>query len=136
MMADLKFNVKLAEKVVLLTGEDGTERKFKLKELSGDQREDWNKKFDYSIEIIDGKTTAKPGKDFKMPSPKEFLSLCFYDPEDKLVKPEVIGAYGQTMLDTLHLEGLKLSGMDPASLKKAKNEFEANEDNGTESPLT
>jgi len=131
-MADLKFTTKLKEKVVLLTGEDGKEKKFKLKELTGDQREEWNKLFDYTIVVEDGKTSAKPGKDFKMPSPKAFLSICFYDPEDKLVSAEVIGAYPQTMLDTLHLEGLKLSGMDPEAIQKAKNELEGKGTSGTE----
>lgn len=130
-MADLRFSVKLKEKPVILTGDNGTEKKYKLKELTGDQREEWNNKYDYSIEVVDGKTIAKPGKDFKMPSAKAFLCMCFYDPDDKLVTAEVIGKYPQTMLDTLHLEGLKLSNMDPDSIEKAKNELEGNTDNGS-----
>ena len=131
-MADLKFNVKLKEKVVKLTVADGSEKDYKLKELTGDQREKWNEIFDYTIEVVDGKASAKPGAGFKMPSPKQFLALCFYDEKDVLIKPEIIGSYPQTMLDALHLEGLKLSGMDPASVEKAKNELEANKVNGTE----
>ena len=131
-MANLKFTTKLKEKIVVLTGEDDKEKEFKLKELTGDQREAWNNKFDYTIEMKDGKTEAKPGKDFKMPSAKSFLAMCFYDPDDKLVDADVIGGYPQTMLDTLHLEGLKLSGMDPDSIAKAKNESEAKDTSGTE----
>jgi hypothetical protein len=131
-MADLKFTTKLKEKIVLLTGEDDKEKQYKLKELTGDQREKWNEKFDYTIEVKDGVTEAKPGKDFKMPSAKSFLAMCFYDPDDKLVPASVIGAYPQTMLDTLHLEGLRLSGMDPDSIKKAKNESEVKGTSGTE----
>jgi hypothetical protein len=131
-MADLKFTTKLKEKPVLLTGKGGKEQKYMLKELTGDQREEWNNQFDYTIEVIDGETKAKPGKDFKMPAAKSFLAMCFYDPDDKLVPADEIGKYPQTMLDELHLEGLKLSGMDPESIQKAKNALEAKGTSGTE----
>lgn len=130
-MADLKFNVKLKEKIVLLTGKDNSEKKFKLKELSGTQRKEWNKNYDYKVEVVDGKTTTTLGDNFKMPSATDFLSLCFYDEEDILIKSTVIDTYPNSMLEELYLEALKLSGMDPASVEKAKNELEGNTGSGS-----
>ncbi len=131
-MAELEFNVKLKEKEILITDKDNAQKKYKIKELSGAQRKEWNKNYDYKVEISDGKTKTTLGDNFKMPSATDFLTLCFCDEHDVLIKPAVMDTYPNSMLEELYLAALKLSGMDPASVEKAKNELEVNKDSGSE----
>lgn len=130
-MAKLEFSIKLKEKEVTITDGAGTGKKYKIKELTSDQREKYNENFNYTMEVVDDKIKAKIGKDFKMPTAKDLLTLCLYDEDNNLVKAEAIGKYPNTMQQGLVKAALELSGMDAASLQKAKNELEANEDNGS-----
>ena len=131
-MAELKFSVKLKEKSVTITLEDGSDKIYKLKELTGDQRAKHSDSFDYTVKIEDGVASAEIGNNFKMPSAKDFLALCFYDEKDILVPLKILGAYPSTMLEILHQTALKLSGMDKDSMMAAKNELKGKEGNGSE----
>lgn len=131
-MAGLGFSVKLKEELVDITGNDGVEKIYKLKELTGNQRAKHNSSYDYKVSITDGVATATVGDNFKMPSAEDFLALCFYDENNKLVSKEVLGEYPSTVLEALHNAALELSGMDVKSIKAAKNELEAKEDSGSE----
>jgi hypothetical protein len=131
-MSNLKFNVKLKETPVTIVDENNEEKIYKLKELTGEGRAKYNDNFDYKIEIVDGEAKATAGDNFKVMSSFEFLAMCLYDENDKLVPVGTIKKYPATMTDALQLEGLKISGMDKESLEAAKNESAENADSGSE----
>ncbi len=121
----LEFNTVLNSIPVNLTGEDGQAKNFTLKELNGDQRAAYDKCFDVKLEVTEGtKVKAIPGDKFKIMPAKEFLAFCLYDSKDKPVSEEIIGTYPSRILEKLHEEALKLSGMDADTVKakaEAKN---------------
>ncbi len=121
MAKELKFSVVLKELPVSLTGSDGVEKSYVLKELTATQRASYNENFDFKIEMVDGKAKASAGDGFKMPSAKAFIALCLYDDKDKLVSEEVIGDFPSTVVQELHTAALELSGMDEKALEAAKN---------------
>jgi hypothetical protein len=130
-MADLQFSIKLKEKTVVLNDGTSVEKKYKLKELTGDQRAKYNENFDMKMVLTDGKATAEPGENFKMPTAKDFLELCFYDEKDELVSSEFIGGLPSTVQEGLLKAAQKLSGLDPESVQQAKNALEENGSSGT-----
>jgi len=133
MEKELRFSTVLKERPVFLTGEDGIEKKFSLKELTGTQRAIYNASFDVQIEMDErGIAKAVAGKGFKTFSAKQFLALCLYDEEGKLVKEEVLGQYPSTVLTKLHEVALELSGLDRTALEKAKNVSEGSDTSGIE----
>lgn len=126
MTQELKFNIVLKSKPVTLIDEDKKEKKFRLKELTGDQRAVYQECFDVKIEMDGDKVKATAGEQFRMMPAKEFLSLCLYDENDVLIKEDVIGKYPSRVLEDLYEAALKLSGMDKDTVEakkaKAKNE--------------
>ena len=122
-MTELRFSTVLKELPVFLTGVDGTEKKYTLKELTSTQRATYSESFDIKIEMDeDGKAKATAGEGFKTFSAKQFMALCLYDGDGKLVPEEVIGGYPSTMIAKLHEAALALSGLDKKALEAAKNE--------------
>ncbi len=133
MAKELRFSTVLKELPVFLTGKDNVEKKYTLKELTGSQRAIYNASFDVRIEMdSEGKAKAIAGEGFKSFSANQFLALCLYDADNKLISEEVIGTYPSTMLSQLHDAALELSGLDKEALKKAKNESEGSTTSGTE----
>jgi len=123
MNKELRFSTVLKELPVFLTGKDGIEKKYTLKELTGTQRAIYNESFDVKIEMDeDGKAKAIAGEGFKSFSAKQFLALCLYDEKDVLVDEKIIGSYPSSMLNKLHMAALELSGLDKKALDTAKNE--------------
>ena len=132
MSKELRFSTVLKELPVFLTGEDDVEEKHTLKELTGVQRAVYNESFDVKIEMDeDGKAKAVAGEGFKSFSAKQFLALCLYDEEGKLIGEETIGGYPSTMLAELHEAALELSGLDRKALETAKNVSEGSDFSGT-----
>ncbi len=132
MATELKFSVILKEIPVKLTGTDGVEKSYTLKELTATQRATYNDNFDFKIEMIDNKAKASAGDNFKMPSAKAFIAMCLYDVDDKLVDENIIGDFPATVVQELHAAALELSGMDEKALEAAKNALGASDINGTE----
>ncbi len=130
MAKELKFSVVLKELPVKLTGSDGVEKKYKLKELTATQRSTYNDNFGFKLEMVDGKAKATAGEDFKLPSAKAFIALCLYDDKDKLVSEEVIGNFPSTVVEELSAAAMELSGMDEKALEKAKNALEVKDTSG------
>ena len=123
-MSDLKFSTILKNVPVFITGKDGVEKEYVLKELNGAQRAVYDSAFDVKIEMdAKGKAKAVAGQNFKSLSSAQFLALCLYDEKDHLVKEDVINTYPSTMLDKLHKKGLDLSGLGRKALEAAKNEL-------------
>ena len=130
-MDELRFSTVLKEVPVLLTGKDGTEKSFTLRELTGTQRAVYNESFDVKVEISDdGKAKATAGEGFKMFSAKQFLAMCLYDEKSTLVNEETIGEYPATVTSALYNAALKLSGMDEEALRKAKNGLKGSDSSG------
>ena len=133
MSEELRFSTVLKELPVFLTGKDKVEKKYTLKELTGTQRAIYNESFDVKIEMDeDGKAKAIAGEGFKSFSAKQFLALCLYDGEGKLVSEETIGGFPSTMLAKLHEAALELSGLDKKALEAAKNELKGSDSSGIE----
>ena len=133
MDAELRFSTVLKTKPVFLTGADNEEKSFTLKELTGEQRAKYNESFDVKIEMDEtGHAKAVAGGSFKSFSAKQFLALCLYGADDKLVPESVIGKYPSTMLAALHDAALSLSGLDKKALEKAKNDLEGKDTSGSE----
>ena len=128
-MKELVFDIKLKELPVKVK-EGGVEKVYKIKEFTGNQRAAYNDRFDYEIKMEGDSIKAVPGKDFKLMSAIDFLVMCFYDPEDKLVTKEVLGSWPGTTTEKLHEAALKLSGMDKKSMETAKNASAENDTNG------
>lgn len=131
MSKELRFSTVLKELPVFLTGKDGVEKKYTLKELTGTQRAIYNQSFDIKIEMDDeGKAKAVAGEGFKSFSTKRFLALCLYDEQDRLIDEKIIGNYPSTVLAKLHDAALELSGLDKKALEAAKNELKGSGSNG------
>jgi len=129
----LEFSAVLNELPFTLAGEDGVKRNYKLRELTGDQRAKYDASFDIKIEVdAQGGVKGIPGEGFKSFSGKDFLALCLYDDNNTLVSAEFIGALPSKVVNALHTEALKLSGLDKKAMEAAKNESEGSEEAGTE----
>jgi len=127
----LRFSTVLKELPVYLTGKDKIEKKYTLKELTGEQRAVYNESFDVKIEMDeDGKAKAVAGGGFKSFSAKQFLALCLYDEEDNHVDEKTIGDFPSTMVAKLHEAALVLSGLDRKALETAKNGLKGSDTNG------
>jgi len=130
---ELRFSTVLRELPVFLTGEDGTEKEFKLKELNGSQRAKYNQSFDVKVEMDeDGKAKAIAGEGFKSFSAVQFLAMCLYNEDGHPVSEGIIGKYPSTMISELHEAALELSGLNKEALKSAKKESKGSSSNGTE----
>lgn len=128
----LRFSTVLKEVPVFLTGADNVEKEFLLKELTGKQRATYNESFDVKIEMgEDGKAKAVAGGGFKSFSANQFLAMCLYDGDGKLVPDSVIGSFPSTVVAQLHEKALALSGLDVKALKEAKNESEGSDTSGS-----
>ena len=128
MSDEMRFATKLESVPVVLELEDNTEKKCTLKELTGDQRAIYNKSFDIQIELDDkGKASAKAGKNFKSFSAKEFLGLCFYDEDNKLLSAGFIGKLPDRILQTLHKRGMEMSGLGKEAIEAAKKDLEGSD---------
>jgi len=121
-MDNLKFSLQRKEKEVELTTSDGSVKKYKLKEFSGVQRKEYMARFKMDISFEDGKAVVQSAKDFKPLSETEFLTLCLYDEKDELVKEEEILKFPSAAIIGMHKAALELSGLDKASIEKAKND--------------
>ena len=130
MSDELRFSTVLKEVPVFLTGADNIEKEFLLKELTGKQRAKYNDSFDVKIEMDeDGKAKAGGFKSF---SANQFLAMCLYDGDGKLVQESVIGEFPSTVIAKLHEKALSLSGLDKKALDAAKNESEESDSSGIE----
>ena len=131
-MADLRFELILKEKEVILVGTDNVEKKYKLKELTGKQRAEYNSSFGVKMGLdADGKPTML-GDGIIMPSVGDFIALCLYDSNNKLVPIDIINTYPDRVTNALQKEAMELSGMDKKALDAAKNELEESNSSGTE----
>lgn len=120
-MAELEFSLELASVPVTISAK-GTKIVYKLKELTGGQRDTYLNAFDLDVEIVDGKPKIKSSEGFKTFPAVDFLAMCLYDENDKLVGKEKIETYPSRVVSKLHTAALKLSGLDKDSEEEAKND--------------
>ncbi len=119
-MDELKFDLKLKEVSVTLTGVDDQSHICILRELSGKQR-------DLFLNEMGGRMKFNAAG--KMQGLKNytdlqtgFLALCFYDENKVLVTNEVLREYPASVLADLFEVAQKLSGLDKGAKDQAKND--------------
>ena len=128
----LEFNLARKSEVVMITLSDGeTQKKYTLKEFSGKQRAEYMKQFDMNFEFVDGKTVVKASEGFQPMTAEQFITLCLYNDQDKLVTLEEVLTYPATVINGLHNAGRKLSGLGDEEKIKAKNDSEVSDSTGT-----
>lgn len=130
----LRFNTVLKEVPVFLTGVDKKEKKYFLRELTGNQRANYNSNFeDVKMEMDEnGKPKAMSGIQFKLPSAVDFVSLCLFDDSSALVGKGFVGPLPSKVVTKLYEVGLELSGMNKDAIDAAKNELGESDSNGSE----
>lgn len=121
-MAELQFSLKLAELSVGIIDEGAVQKTYKLKELTGAQRDIYLSTFNLDIEVVDGKPQIRSSEGFKTFPAVDFLAMCLYDENDKSVPEEKIALYPAHVVSELHAAALKLSGLDKESEQEAKND--------------
>lgn len=131
-MNELNFDLKLKEVPVSITTLDGQKKSYTLRELTGLQREEYNKDFDINMTLVDGKPQIQTGEKFKLPSEIDILVMCLYDNDNKVVSRDVLEKYPSTVVTSLHKTALELSGLDKDAEAKAKNDSEGKPSLGTE----
>jgi len=131
-MEKLEFSIVLKELPVVLRGKDEIAKNYKLKELTSKQRNKYNESFDVKFEMEGTKAKVQAGDAFRMVSATEFLAMCLYDEEDKLVPEGKLHEFPASVTTKLHAAALKLSGMDAEAVELAKNESEESDISGTE----
>jgi hypothetical protein len=124
-MAELaRFSLKLKEQPVLITGADGADRTFTIREMSGSQAEIY-------LDVLRDRLIFDTGPDgeFKVKGVKGFagayeslLSMCLYDQDGKLVSLEAIQLFPSDALKGLFniaqtMNALNMEG--EAEVKKA-----------------
>lgn len=126
----LDLSIVLKSEVVKLTGEDGA-KEYTIKELTALQRRAHNDSFNAQLSIGEDGKPQLGGSGIKIPSPIDFLALCLYDSEDKLVSTKFLEDLPDRVTSELQKKGMELSGMDAKALAAAKNELEGKPSSGT-----
>ncbi len=118
-MEKLVFELELKEIPVELTGVDGEAKPYKLKELSGKQR-------DRFLNDMGKRMTFKGGEASSITNFEGLqgglLALCLHDDEGALVSLEKIQEFPANVLTRLFEAAQKLSGLDVGAAEAAKNE--------------
>lgn len=126
----MKFSVVLKEIPVVLTGEDGVEKKYTLREMVGRTRDEFMNRFrDKAKFDEDGKIIGLTTFDGSQSS---LLASCLYDEDDKPVAENVIQELPTTILEKLFGAAQKLSSMDVAAREQSKNDSEGSDSTGSE----
>lgn len=106
----MRLALRRKEIAVILEGDDGEEKQYTLKELSGKQRNQYLDKM---------KARVKLGKDGQAESVSSFegfqadlLVLCFYDAAGELVTAEEIESFPSSTQMDLFKMAQNLSGLD------------------------
>ena len=115
-MDSLNFKLKLKEKDVVLD-----DKKFKLKELTAEQKEIYTSFYEVNLEMVDGKRTIKLDS-FKSFPPAKFVSMSLYDEADSLVPIKEIEKFPAEVVSKLYSAALTLSGLTPESEEEVKND--------------
>lgn len=119
-MEELRFMLKLKEASVNLTDVEGQEKTYVLRELSGAQRDTFLNEIGGRMKFnAAGKMS---GLNNYIDLQTGFLSLCFYDDTNSLVKKQVLREYPASVLAELFEVAQKLSGLDKGAEDEAKNE--------------
>jgi len=119
---ELKFNLKLQEVPINIVDLDGKDRVYKLKELTGEQRDIYLGHFKFSMTVVNDKPQLQTGEDFQAFSAVQFLAMCLYDEDDKPIPEDAIKQFPATVISQLHKAAQTLSGLDEEGKKAAKKD--------------
>ncbi len=129
-----EFSTVLKEEEVVLVGANDEKKTYLIKELTGKQRQEYQDQFDVKLGLdVDNKPIMSTGDNFKLWTDTDYLSRCLYEKgKDGPVGNMFVEVLPGNMVKELAEDGRKLSGLDAESMKKAKNDLEAKDTNGTE----
>jgi len=116
---ELSFTIKLKEIPIRMTLESGEEVVYKLKELTGQQRDDFLTGMSKRVNINDSSEDIDI-KDFNGLQ-ASLVSKSLYDEKNNLVPIDIVQSYPATVVSKLFEESQKLSGLDRISEEEVKN---------------
>lgn len=113
-MENLVFTLNRKEQPVTIDGKD-----YKLKELTGRQRDIYFNDLGKRVKFVDGKAA---GMNSYEGLHSKLLSLCLYDENNILVKEDIIQDFPSSVTVALYKHAQKLSGLEEESVAEVKND--------------
>lgn len=110
-----KYSLKLRSEPIEIEDLSGVENTYYLKELTGSERNNF-----LTSQAKRAKGKDKDVKDFTGAC-SELLTLCLYDPQNRLVPAKEIDSWPSEMQMDLFLKAITLSGLDKKGEDDAKN---------------
>ena len=124
-MEELKFSLKREQVRVVLEGEDGKDKVYFLKELTGKGRDEYlshlSKKMRFNNEGKPSGLKSFDGLQTKL------LTICLYDEDGKLAKADTIGAWPSVVVDNLFKKAQDISALNDQGVDDVGNESEASD---------
>ncbi len=118
-MNELKFSTVLKEVPVKITGPDGKEKDYTLRELTGKLRDLFLNDMGARVKLTAG--VVESISNF-VGLQSGLLALCLFNENDKPVPADEIESYPATVVAKLFEVAQELSGLDEGAPKSAKNE--------------
>lgn len=118
-MEELRVSIVLKERPVLVTEANGEERKFVLRELTGEERDVYLSWMSKRIKFEDGKATNITNFEGMQ---AELLARCLHDEENKLVPVDILQKFPASALSVLFEVAQTLNGLSIEGAKEAKND--------------
>ena len=120
-MEELKFSLKLAEVPVKITGADGVEKSYVLKELDGVGKSTFLDDFTKRAARDNNGNITKNLKEVKG-FQEGLITLCLFDESNKSVPVETIEKYPSGAIDSLFEAAQELSGLNKKAEEEIKND--------------
>lgn len=128
-----RFKLKRKQCPIVIEGEDGVERHYVMKELTGSDRDEYTTRIQGKVKYENGKPAGF--KDHKGIQ-GGLLASCLYNEKGKLVAVEEIDSWPAMVREELFKIAQKLSGLDQEGADEAGNSSQASGSSGSASPPT
>jgi hypothetical protein len=122
------FRRKLKVVPIQMEEDDGQVRTYHIRETDGKARGEFIR--ERAVAIADGKVDEEKAQALSM----GYIAKCLLDPEMKPIDVKDLIKFPSETLDELFKECLKVSGLDPDAMEKAKNDSAARKETGSTSP--
>ena len=113
-MEELKFSLQRKEIPVILD-----DKPFKLKELSGKQRDEFLNNLGKRMEYVEGKVAGMTNYEGLQAA---LVSLCLHDENGEQVPESVVQDYPAIVQSKLFKAAQELNGLDEKAMDEAKND--------------
>lgn len=114
-----RYSLKRKSITVMIEDEDGQERAYQIRELTGAQRNSYLEKTNAKM-VMTSDGAVKP-KTFKGTG-SDLLCMCLYDDQGQRVRAEVIDEWPSEMQFDLYKKAADLSGLTKKGEEEAKND--------------